>query len=48
MIEGMPYIAIVKALIVDGQVRCASQMCTKDCPHYDKCIEGALWTILKE
>lgn len=48
MIKGMPFMAIVRVLIVDGVVRCASQMCDKTCPNYYKCQEGALWTMLKE
>lgn len=45
MLNAMPTISLVRTLIVDGQVRCASQMCEKTCPNYDKCIEAALWTM---
>lgn len=36
----------VKALIVDKQVRCASQMCDDKCPNKHLCIEAKL--LVKE
>lgn len=32
----------VQALIVDNQVRCASQMCDEDCPNKDLCVKAKL------
>lgn len=48
MLNAMPFMALVRVLIVDGVVKCASQMCEKTCPNYNKCREAALWTMNKE
>lgn len=32
----------VRALIVDNQIRCASQMCEDSCPNYKLCVEAIL------
>lgn len=34
----------VKALIVDGSVRCASQLCDSNCPNKTLCVDAILVT----
>lgn len=34
----------VKALIVNGTVECASQLCDLNCPNKNKCVQAVLIT----